>query len=78
MRVCVFVETFEIFKYICTGLKMQCNLVPHLSYCRPYASPLETGFQTVIEKISFNIWKLYLSLFKNIDAKIPNQIFRRG
>jgi hypothetical protein len=27
---CVFVETFEIFIYICVGLKMQCNLVPHL------------------------------------------------
>jgi len=32
------VETFEIFKYICAGLKMQCNLVPHLSYCHPLAT----------------------------------------
>jgi hypothetical protein len=32
------VETFGNFKYICAGLKMQCNLVPHLSYCRPLAA----------------------------------------
>jgi hypothetical protein len=38
MRVCVFVETFGIFIYICAGLKMQCNLIPHLSYCRPLAA----------------------------------------
>ncbi len=35
------VETFGIFKYICAGLKVQCNLVPHLSYCRPLPAMLK-------------------------------------
>ncbi len=41
MRVCVIVETLGIFTYICVGLKMQCKLVPHLSYCRPLCVTLK-------------------------------------
>ncbi len=31
MRVCVFVETIEFFKYICAGRQLSKNLFPHLS-----------------------------------------------
>jgi hypothetical protein len=30
MRVCMFVETFEIFIYICAGRQLSNNLIPHL------------------------------------------------
>lgn len=30
MRVFVFVETFEIFTYICAGRQLSSNLIPHL------------------------------------------------
>ena len=42
------VETFGIFKYICAGLKMQCNLVPHLSYCRPLHTSLKMNYLYLI------------------------------
>jgi hypothetical protein len=37
---CVFVETFEIFIYICAGLKMQCNLIPYLPVHQQLAASL--------------------------------------
>ena len=35
MRVCVFVETFEIFTYICLGRQWCDYLFPYLSYRQP-------------------------------------------
>ncbi len=34
---CVFVETFEIFIYICAGRQLSNNLFPHLAYRQPLA-----------------------------------------
>ncbi|KAF0204527.1 MAG: hypothetical protein FD170_432 [Bacteroidetes bacterium] len=38
MRVCVFVETFEIFIYICAGRQLSNNLIPHLPERQTLAS----------------------------------------
>ncbi len=35
MRVCVFVETFEIFTYICAGRQLSNNLIMHLPQRHP-------------------------------------------
>jgi len=41
MRVCVFVETFEIFIYICAGRQLSSNLIPHLAERQPLAATLK-------------------------------------
>jgi len=46
MRVCVNVETFEIFTYICAGRQLSNNLVPHLSYPHPLAGIVKNHYET--------------------------------
>ena len=44
--VCVFVETFEIFTYICAGRQLSNNLIPHLPQRQPLALIIKNQTQT--------------------------------
>ena len=64
MRVCVFVETFAIFTYICAGWQLSNNLIPHLSKRQPPSDSLKTLENLKYSlKTNYKMRKIYLFVF---------------